>query len=186
SIVAHCVHVDEADMDLLASSGATVTHQPHSNMGNAVGRAPVLSMQERGVRTALGTDGYTWDLLETMRTAAVLHAHATGAPGAGVGEFGRMLLAGNATLASAIFGHPVGAIAPGAAADLVLWDYHPPTPFTPGNLPWHMQFGMAAPLVHTVWVGGRCALRDRQVPGIDEAALAAEAHALALGVWRRF
>lgn len=187
SIVAHCVHIDDAEMGLLAESGTTVTHQPHSNMGNAVGWARTLRMRERGVKVALGTDGYTWDLLESMRTAAALHAHETGAPGAGVGEFADVLLRGNAALASATFGRPIGRLEPGAAADLILVDYFPPTPLSAGNLPWHLQFGLHAPLVHTVLVDGRVVLRDRQVLGVDEEALAREAReVVAPAVWERF
>ncbi|HYF92001.1 MAG TPA: putative aminohydrolase SsnA [Symbiobacteriaceae bacterium] len=186
TIVAHCVHIDEDEMMMLAETGTTVTHQPHSNMGNAVGWSRLLDLERRGVKVALGTDGYTWDLLETMRTAAALHAHETGRPSAGVGEFGRILLRGNAALASAVFGRPVGALEPGAAADIVLLDYFPPTPVDAGNLPWHLQFGLAAHQVHTVWVGGRCVMRDRQIPAVDEVAVARRAMDVAAATWERF
>ncbi|HWI60476.1 MAG TPA: putative aminohydrolase SsnA [Symbiobacteriaceae bacterium] len=186
TIVAHCVHVDEDEMLMLAETGTTVSHQPHSNMGNAVGWSRLLEMQQRGVRVALGTDGYTFDMLETMRTAAVLHSHETGLPGTGVGEFGRILLKANAELATGIFGRRVGALVPGAVADLLLLDYYPPTPVDAGNLPWHLQFGLSAPQVHTVWVGGRLAMQDRQIPGVDEAAVARRARDVAAATWRRF
>jgi putative selenium metabolism protein SsnA len=186
TILGHCVHISEADMGLLAETGTTVSHQPHSNMGNAVGWSRLLRMQERGVPVALGTDGYNWDMLETMRTAAAMHAHMTGAPGAGVGEFAGVLLAGNARLVSRMYGEPVGRLEPGALADLVIWDYYPPTPLTAGNLPWHMQFGMSGAQARTVLVDGRVVLRDRQLPGIDEAALARQARAVAARVWERF
>jgi putative selenium metabolism protein SsnA len=187
SILAHCVHVTEAEVALLAHSGTWVSHQPHSNMGNAVGWARLLAMAENGVSAALGTDGYTWDMFETMRTAAVLHSHETGVPGAGVGEFARILLRSNAALASQIFGRKLGVVEPGAAADLVLLDYHPPTPVTAGNLPWHLQFGMAAPQVHTVWIDGAKVLRDRQLPyAVDEQGLAARARQVAGPTWERF
>ncbi|MDF2631102.1 MAG: putative chlorohydrolase/aminohydrolase [Symbiobacteriaceae bacterium] len=186
TLVAHSVHIDEADMALLAETGTTVSHQPHSNMGNAVGWSRVADMAARGVRTALGTDGYTFDMLESMRTAAALHAHETGRPGAGVAEFAKVMLRGNAALASAIFGRRVGALAPGATADIILLDYFPPTPIDAGNLPWHLQFGLSAPQVQTVWVGGRRVLEAREVPAVDEIALARRALDVAAATWERF
>jgi putative selenium metabolism protein SsnA len=186
SIVAHCVHTDEEEMGLLAESGTTVAHQPHSNMGNAVGWARLLRMRERGVRAALGTDGYTWDMIETMRTAAALHSHQTGAPGAGVAEFADVLFAGNSALASDTFGRQVGLLEPGAAADIILLDYYPPTPLTAGNLPWHVQFGLSGALVDTVLVDGRVVMRGREIPNLDEEALAREARDVALATWQRF
>lgn len=186
TILAHCVHVDDADLALLAETGTTVSHQPHSNMGNAVGWSRLQQMAKTGVPTALGTDGYTFDMLESMRTAAVLHAHETGRPGAGVAEFAKVMLRGNAALASAIFGRKVGALEPGAAADIILLDYFPPTPIDAGNLPWHLQFGMSAPQVHTVWVDGHLAMEARQIRSVDEIALARRATDVAAATWERF
>lgn len=186
SIVAHCVHVDEHEIGLLAETGTTVTHQPQSNMGNAVGWARFLRMKERGVPVALGTDGYGWDMVESMRTAALLHSHMSGHPGTGVGEFARVLLEDNARLASNIFGLPVGRLEPGAAADLIVLDYYPPTPLTPENLPWHLQFGITAGLVRTVVVAGRAVMVDRRVVGLDEVEVAAEARKVAEATWERF
>lgn len=186
TILAHCVHVGAEEIGLLAETGTAVSHQPHSNMGNAVGWAPILRMQERGVPVVLGTDGYNWDMIEAMRTAAALHAHMTGEPGAGVAEFAGVLLQNNAALASRIWGAPVGRLEPGALADLVLWEYCPPTPLTAANLPWHLQFGLASSRVHTVLVDGRVVLEDRRLPGLDEAAIAAGALPVALATWERF
>jgi cytosine/adenosine deaminase-related metal-dependent hydrolase len=185
SIVAHCVHISDEEIGLLAETGTTVSHQPHSNMGNAVGWAPTLRLRDRGVKVALGTDGYTWDMIESMRTAAALHSHEAGLPGAGVGEFAEVLLGGNAALASEIFRQTVGVLTPGAAADIILLDYFPPTPVTAGNLAWHMQFGIAAAQVDTVLVEGRVVMRGRRVLGVDEEALAREARAVAVETWRR-
>ncbi len=55
-----------------ATPGPTSIHNPQSNMGNAVGCAPVLEMMRRGVRVGLGTDGYTADMFESMKAANLL------------------------------------------------------------------------------------------------------------------
>jgi len=50
TIAAHCVHVNDAEIDVLRGSKTNVIHNPESNMANAVGCAPVLEMMHRGVR----------------------------------------------------------------------------------------------------------------------------------------
>lgn len=186
TIAAHCVHISEADMSVLAATGTTVSHQPQSNMGNAVGWARIVAMKEQGVRVALGTDGYTQDMFESCKAAATLHSHMTGIPGAGIGEFAAVLLQDNARLASEIFGRTVGRLEPGAAADLIIVDYAPPTPLHNSNLPWHLSFGVSGSAVDTVIAGGRVVMRGRQVRGIDEAAIAREARRVAIQTWERF
>ncbi len=186
TILGHCVHIDDEEIGWIAGTGTTVSHQPHSNMGNAVGWSRILKMQAQGVKVALGTDGYNWDMIEAMRTAAALHSHMSRSQGAGVGEFAGVLLHSNAALVSETFGRRVGVLEPGAAADLIVLDYFAPTPVSGGNLPWHIQFGMSAAQVRTVLVDGRIVMRDRQILGLDEEELAREAQAVAVGTWERF
>ena len=78
----HAVHVTDAELDLIAESGATVVHCPTSNMYLASGAAPVRKMLDRGISVALGTDGSgsnnSQDLLECAKIGALLAKHATG------------------------------------------------------------------------------------------------------------
>jgi hypothetical protein len=69
---------------------------------------------------------------------------------------------------------------------MIFVDYHPYTPLTEGNLPWHILFGFEASMVTTTIVDGVVLMRDRQILTLDEAAIAAEALALAPGVWERY
>jgi putative selenium metabolism protein SsnA len=80
TLVAHCVHVDDREIDLLRDAKTNVVHNPQSNMGNAVGCAPVAAMMRRGVRVGLGTDGYTTDMFESMKSANLLAKHDSGIP----------------------------------------------------------------------------------------------------------
>ena len=86
TIAAHCVHVDDREVDLLKESKTKVVHNPESNMGNAVGYAPVIDMLRRGVQVGLGTDGYTCDMFESLKVANILHKHQLGDPNAGWAE----------------------------------------------------------------------------------------------------
>ena len=57
TVLAHCVHVDDGEIDLMAKSGTTVVHNPMSNLKLASGIAPTAQMQKAGVHLTLGTDG---------------------------------------------------------------------------------------------------------------------------------
>jgi putative selenium metabolism protein SsnA len=186
TIAAHCVHVDDREIDLLQSSKTNVIHNPESNMGNAVGCAPVLKMISRGVRVGLGSDGYTTDMFESLKVANLLHKHQSGQPGAAWAEPPAMLFGQNAEIASACFGRTVGKLIPGALADVIVVDYDPPTPLTASNIDGHILFGVSGRAVQTTIVGGRIAMQDRQLPGIDEEAIMARARASAAKLWERF
>jgi 5-methylthioadenosine/S-adenosylhomocysteine deaminase len=75
--MAHVIWVDENDIDIIADSGASVIHNPVSNLRLGDGIAPVIEMKEKGVNIALGTDGPCsndgQNLLETMKVGTILH-----------------------------------------------------------------------------------------------------------------
>jgi putative selenium metabolism protein SsnA len=186
TIAAHCVHVDDSEIDLLQSSQTNVIHNPESNMGNAVGCAPVLKMIDRGVRVGLGSDGYTCDMFESLKVANLLQKHDSGQPGAAWVEPPAMLFSQNAAIASACFGHTIGQLVPGALADIIIVDYDPPTPLSAPNLNSHLLFGVAGRSVQTTIVGGRILMRERELVGIDEREIMDKARAAATKLWQRF
>jgi putative selenium metabolism protein SsnA len=188
SIVAHAVHVDAREANLLAESGTWVTHQPRSNMNNAVGAAAVESLLRTGVPLCLGTDGFTstmWEEWKFVYLAQKLwNRDPRRMPANLVAD---MAIYNNAALASNFFPEaPVGILAEGAFADLILVDYHPFTPLTPQNLPWHIVFGFHESMVTTTIVGGKILMRDRVLLTLDEEEIAAQARELAPQVWARY
>ncbi|PIW20618.1 MAG: chlorohydrolase, partial [Anaerolineae bacterium CG17_big_fil_post_rev_8_21_14_2_50_57_27] len=80
SIFVHCVHIDEAEMRILADTRTAVVHNPESNMNNAVGVTPLLKLLEKGVLVGLGSDGMNSDMLVQMRCAYLLHRLANRDP----------------------------------------------------------------------------------------------------------
>lgn len=188
SIVAHAVHVDTQEVNLLLESGTWVTHQPRSNMNNGVGVAQVESLLRLGVPVCLGTDGFSHTMWEEWKTAYLLHKVWHRDPrrmnGSDVAKMGAV---NNAALAGSFFpGAPLGVIKSGAHADLIFVDYKPYTPLTPGNLPWHIIFGFHESMVTTTMVAGNVLMRDRRVLTMDEEEIVARAQALAPGVWQRY
>jgi putative selenium metabolism protein SsnA len=188
SILAHCVHVDPWEMEILRDTQTWVTHQPRSNMNNAVGVADVPSMLRGGVNVGLGNDGFSNDMFTEMKTAYLVHKLQRADPRA-MGGYDVMQLAyaNNARLARVFWPDaPLGELTVGAYADVIFVDYHPFTELSAGNLPWHILFGIGGSAVTTTIAGGQVLMRDRRLLTLDEAAIAARARELSAGVWRRY
>jgi putative selenium metabolism protein SsnA len=188
TIVAHVVHCDPWELELLRDTGTWVSHQPRSNMNNGVGAAPVDAMLAAEMRLCLGNDGFSNNMWAEWKAAYLLqkvaHRDPRRAPGDGIA---RMALANNARLAEVFFpGQIVGKIAAGAVADLIVVDYRPHTPLNDGNLPWHILFGFEASMVRATVVAGRVLMQDRRLLTLDERAIADEARSLAPALWARY
>ena len=186
SIAVHCVHLDEFEKDILHETRTWVTHQPRSNMNNAVGLPDVTGMLRRGIKVALGNDGFSNNMFDEMKAAYLAHKHNQRNPQAMPGgDVWRMAYDNNAALARVFFPKPIGELSAGAFADIIFLDYAPPTPMSTGNLPWHVLFGVdGAHVTHTI-ASGKVLMKDRQLTTLDEAAIMAKARELAVGVWKR-
>ena len=165
---AHGVHVDEAEIELLADTDTAVVHCPASNMKLASGIAPVQRMREAGVTVALGTDGAAsnndLDLFDEMRDAAMVGKlaadDASAVPAEAVVEM--------ATAAGAdALGLPGGRITEGAAADLAVVDLDVPH-LTPVHDPVsHLAYAVRGSDVRHTVCDGRVLMRDREVLTLD-------------------
>ena len=187
SIVAHAVHIDPHEAELLRETGTWVTHQPRSNMNNAVGAADVEGLLRMGVKVGLGADGFSNAMWDEWKAAYLYHKAARRDPrrmsGATVAE---MAVTNNAALAGVFFPQaPMGALAPGAFADIIFVDYHPTTPMTIDNLPWHILFGFENSMVTTTICAGKVLMKDRRLLFLDEAEITARSRELAKKMWAR-
>jgi cytosine/adenosine deaminase-related metal-dependent hydrolase len=188
TIAAHCVHINDAERQILQDTETWISHQPRSNMNNAVGAMAFDEMMEQGMNICLGNDGFSNNMWEEWKTAYLLHKVVNRDPRRANGaEVAKMAAYNNARLAERFFpGTRLGTLAEGASADIIFVDYHPYTPLTDGNLPWHILFGFEASMVTTTMVDGNILMRDRQLLTLDESAIAEEALALAPKVWERY
>ena len=188
TILAHGVHIDMEEARLIAESGSWLTHQPRSNMNNAVGAAPVEDFLRLGIPVGIGTDGFYHAMWEEWKTAYFLHkVHHLDPRRMNALDIVQMGVHNNAALTEAYFpGLKLGVIEPGAAADLVLVDYHPHTPLTAGNLPWQIIFGFQESMITSTLVDGQFLMKDRELTTLDEEAVTAEARALAPEIWSRY
>ena len=62
TILGHCIHVNDHEMNIIKETDTMVVNNPESNMGNAVGCSPVINLYNRGILIGLGTDAYTHDI----------------------------------------------------------------------------------------------------------------------------
>ena len=187
TILAHGVHVTPHEIDLLAESGTWLSHQPRSNMNNAVGVSPVEEMLKQGVKVCLGNDGFSNAMWQEWFFAYLIQKDQQADPRAMNGyDVIKIAVENNSRLASQTWdGLRIGKIEKGAAADLILVDYHPITPMHAGNLPWHILFGFRDGMVTSTMAGGKLLMKDRKLLLLDEAEIAAKAREAAIRTWDR-
>ncbi len=168
TILGHCIHVSPAEMDIIKQTDTMVVNNPESNMGNAVGCTPVLQLYKKGILIGLGTDAYTHDMLESLKVLLPMQRHNACDPAVGWCEATDMLFRNNAKIGARYFEKPLGVLKPGAAADVIVMDYKPFTPFSDANIDGHMLFGMMGKNCRTTVINGKVVYKDREFVGIDE------------------
>jgi putative selenium metabolism protein SsnA len=180
TLLAHGVHLDATEVGLVREAGATVVHNPRSNLNNGVGRPP---LDQLGSRVALGTDGIGGDMFEETRSAYFMRRseEVTTAP-----DWALQRLARSADVAGAALAEPgLGRIEPGTPADLVVLDRAEPTPFESNNLAGHWVFGFSSAGVRDVFVNGVAVVVARRSIRVDGDEVAATARGEARRLWDR-
>ncbi|WP_436925186.1 amidohydrolase [Halosimplex amylolyticum] len=170
--VAHGVHVDETEIELLAERGTGVAHCPASNMKLASGMAPVQRLRDAGVTVGIGTDGAAsnndLDAFDEVRDAAMIGKlaaeDASAVPAEAVVE---MVTRGSAEL----LGFDSGRIDAGANADLAVIDLDAPHLTPAHDLVSHLAYAVRGSDVRHTVCDGEVLLRDREVLTLDEAAV---------------
>jgi putative selenium metabolism protein SsnA len=167
-VLAHCVNLDEHEIDLIAKTGTGVAHNPMSNMLNAVGVAPVLRMLKSNITLGLGNDGYVFDMFENMRVAFLLHRVYHRDPNA-IDPYAILKMA---TINGAqLYGvqSEIGSIEPGKKADIIMIKPNIlPTPLTPGSVVGHLINTVDGDDVETVIVDGKTIVKDKKLLTFDE------------------
>ncbi len=188
TIVAHGVHIDQKEAALLAESGTWLTHQPRSNMNNAVGVADIEDFLRLGIKVGIGTDGFYHAMWEEWKTAYFLHkVHNLDPRRMNAMDIIQMGVTNNVALANLYLPDvKLGVVEEGAAADLIFVDYHPYTPLNAGNLPWQIVFGIQESMITSTMVGGKFLKKEHELLTLDEEKIAAEARELAPEIWSRY
>lgn len=177
-LAAHCVYVDEADMEIMARCGVSVAHNPQSNMKLASGIAPVSRMLEAGINVGIGTDGPSsnndLDMWEELRTASLLQKVAMLNPCALTAYQTLRMVTVHGAKAIGREGE-LGVIAPGALADLMLVDMRSPHLSPQNDLIANLVYCGKASDVDTVIVDGQVVVKEHQLLTADVQTLCCEA-----------
>jgi guanine deaminase len=178
--VAHGVWLDEDDMQRLGDRGASVAHNPGSNMRLGSGLADSRSMLDRRVNLGIGTDGANCSDNQNMYEAMRLASFVSKVRGP---DWRRWLTARETALAATEGGaralgfDRIGRLAPGFKADIVMLDLGHPNwlPLNdPVNQLVHCEDGSA---VASVMIGGRMIVENRRVLTVDLGGLRRRAEA---------
>ena len=188
SIIAHGVHIDVNEVNLIANSGTWLTHQPRSNMNNAVGLPNVESMLNAGVKFCLGNDGFSNSMWAEWKAAYFAHKLYNADPRRMPANIiKKMAVENNRDLVETLFnGLKVGKIEEGYNADLIIVDYRPFTELNKDNLAWHIIFGFRDGMVNTTIVNGKVIMRNRKFALLDEEEIIKEAKKVSTFVWKRY
>lgn len=170
TLAAHCVHVNEEDIQIMAEKHVCVAHNPGSNLKLASGIAPVPKMRSAGITVGLGTDGASsnnkLDMFAEMRLAALIHKAAALDPFAVKADEAMQM--GTAEGAKCLGYDDLGALDEGKLADIILIDrsgYHWKPRFNSISLAVYAGNSMD---VDTVIVNGQLLMRGKELLTIDK------------------
>lgn len=170
-LAAHCVHLEERDIEILAAKKVGIAHNPQSNLKLASGIAPVARLLAAGAVVGLGTDGAAsnnnLDMIEEMRTAALVQKAATGDPQALPAFTALQMATVNGARALGLGGE-IGLLKPGYRADIILVNLHKPHLYPRHDPLAHLVYAAQGADVETVLVDGRVLMENRKLLTVDE------------------
>jgi 5-methylthioadenosine/S-adenosylhomocysteine deaminase len=170
TVLAHCVHLNDSELEILARTGTHVAHCPSSNLKLGSGFARIPEMIERGIPVSLGADGAPCnnrlDMFTEMRTAALIQKSLHGAETLPAPTMLRMATIDGARALG--LEDEIGSIEIGKRADLMLLNLdrlhttpHPDPVST-------IVYAASPDNVETVIIGGQVVMRDRELMTVDE------------------
>lgn len=170
TLVAHAVHVNNDEIDILKRNDVKISHNPGSNLKLGSGLAPVATMLKKGLRPSLGTDSSAsnnnLDMMEEMRLAALIHKGAAQDPTAIPAT--TALKMATRYGAEAAFLNELGSIEVGKKADFISVNMDAPHWHPQHDLLSHLVYSATSSDVQDVFVNGRALMRNRQCLTLDE------------------
>lgn len=185
TIAVHCVHSNQRELEILKETDTNVAHNPMSNMNNAVGCPPIVSMVKQSIRVGMGTDAYTNDMFESMKVANILQSHHLCDPTVGFMETKALQFENNPAICKNYFNRELGVLKKGAYADIITVDYKPYTPINGENYFGHILFGMTGRMVNDTMINGKFVMKNREILPVDEDAIFAKSSERAAKIWPR-
>lgn len=176
-VLAHCVHLDDSEFEILRKTGTHVSHCPSSNLKLASGIAQVAEMLEQGISVSLGADGAPCnnrlDMFTEMRTAALLQKVRRGPRALPALTALRMATIGGAHALG--LDHEIGSLETGKRADLQLLNLNRLHTTPQPDLVATIVYAAEASNVETVIIDGHIVMREGKLTTLDEAQVIDEA-----------
>ncbi|MBS0625463.1 MAG: amidohydrolase [Verrucomicrobia bacterium] len=174
TVIAHCVWLDDDEIDCLASTGTAVAHCPVSNAKLACGVAPIRELQAKKIRVGLGTDGpisnNSLDLFEEMKFASLIQKNrlldASALPAATVLRMATIDGARTLNLS-----HEIGSLEVGKKADLAtinLWKPHMMPICDEEPILWNLIYSASGSDIDRVFVDGKCLVDQGRLASVSE------------------
>jgi 5-methylthioadenosine/S-adenosylhomocysteine deaminase len=184
-IAAHCIDLDDTDLDILSRNKVNVAHTPMTNSlgGNGVARVP--DMLEKGINVTLGHDCFfTLDTSEYLRYAYLVHKAHRANPML-LPPFQAIDMAiGNGARAMALQ-EEIGSLEKGKKADILVLEPDSPVPVTPASvMSWFIMTFKGSDVQHVI-VDGRLVVSERRMTTIDEHEVKKQCIEEAKALWRR-
>lgn len=182
-LAAHCVHLAEQDIEILAQNQVGVVHNPESNMKLASGVAPVPAMLKAGIPVALGTDGASsnnnLDMLQELRTCALLHKLNTSDPTV-IPAYQALQMATSNGAKALRLEKEIGQIEAGKKADIILCKLEEAHLIPRHDIIANLVYSGQAADVNTVIIDGSIIMQDRILRTIDERLVLQQAQKVAM------
>lgn len=176
-VLAHCVHLDESEVQILKTTGTHVSHCPSSNLKLASGIARVSEMLEQGISVSLGADGAPCnnrlDMFTEMRTGALLQKVLNGSQSLPAQAVLRMATINGAKALG--LEDQIGSIEVGKRADLILMNLNSLHTMPRYDLVSAVVYAAETSNVETVIIDGRLVMKDRKLLTLSEGDVLAEA-----------
>lgn len=143
SILAHCIHIDDTEAELIAKRKCYVALNVTSNMNNSVGIPNISLLQKYNIPCVIGNDGMTSDIASEWRNALFVFHHSTQSPtGFNLDDLAK-IIQNSYTLLNRHLNIKIGRVEPGFVGDLIAIDYAPPTAMLQNNALGHFIYGLA-------------------------------------------
>ena len=178
SIIAHGVYLTENDINILNERDSFLVHNPRSNMNNGVG---YMNNLYKIKNVGIGTDGISSNMFEEIKFAFFKNNDSNGK--LNMNDFMKFLQNGNVIL-ERYFDNKFGKIEKGYIADIVIYDYIPPTNLVDENLAGHFIYGFSSRDVETVIINGNIVYENRSFP-FETNSIYSKARAVAKKLWER-
>jgi 5-methylthioadenosine/S-adenosylhomocysteine deaminase len=182
TVGAHCVWLNEEEIEIYKASGANVSHNPSSNLKLACGFAPIHKFIQKGINVAIGTDGAAsnnnTDMIEEMRLSTLIHKGTSNDPTVLNAKTSLRMITMNGANAVGM-GEQLGSIEEGKIADLVFIDLNKPRTTPIYDVHSSLVYAAHSGQIQSVMINGEFVMKDKQMLTLDEEKVKAEAQELA-------